>query len=557
MQVKNPRSSDGSDAGSPEAGASMWSPLRGPVFRAVWIAWVVSNTGTWMQNVGAAWLMTTLTPSPLLVALMQTATSLPVFLVGLPAGALADVVDRRKLLLVTQTWMLLAALVLGVLTLAGLASAWILLVFTFLIGLGTALTSPAWNAIIPEIVERQELPAAVALNSTGYHVAQAVGPALGGFVVAAAGAAAAFLLNAASFLAVVGAIFRWRRTQIPSNAPPEDMLGATAAGLRYVRHDRALQVVLVRNGVFMLGASALWSLLPAMARHELGLDATGYGIILGSLGLGAVGGALLLPRLRRSLSVDALTAAATLVFAGATLALAYLRFVPLVLVSTMAGGLAWLVMLSTLTFSAQTACPAWVRARALAIYLLVFQGVLAVGSLAWGAVAEQFGSSTALAFAALALVGGLAAIFRWPLHVVQGLDRTPSGHWPDPEMAMTPGPEDGPVLITVEYRVPAERASDFIETMNEMRSFRRREGAISWGIFRDAADPDHYVETFLVLTWGEHMRQHARVTVEDQALEARRNAFLQPGVAPFTSHLIDAHTFDGRTPAEPPYAELS
>src|SRR6266540_4294766 len=478
--MKNLHASDAppgqSDASSPEAGASMWSPLRGPVFRAVWIAWVVSNTGTWMQNVGAAWLMTTLTPSPLLVALMQTATSLPVFLVGLPAGALADVVDRRKLLLVTQTWMLLAALVLGVLTLAGLASAGILLLFTFLIGLGTALTSPAWNAIIPEIVERQDL---------------------------------------------------------------------------------ALQAVLVRNGVFILGASALWSLLPAMARHELGLDATGYGIVLGSLGLGAVGGALLLPRLRRALSVDTLTATATLVFAGATLALAYVRFVPLMLVSTMAGGLAWLVMLSTLTFSAQTACPAWVRARALAIYLLVFQGMLAVGSLAWGAVAERFGSSTALAFAALALVCGLAAIIRWPLHVVQGRDLSPSGQWPDPKMAMTPDAADGPVLITIEYRVPAERASDFIATMDAMRTFRRREGAISWGIFRDAADPDHYVETFLVLTWGEHMRQHARVTVEDQILEARRNAFLEPGVAPLTSHLIDAHAFDGRTPAEPRYAELS
>jgi predicted MFS family arabinose efflux permease len=431
------------------------------------------------------------------------------------------------------------------------------LTFTFLIGLGTALTSPAWNAIIPELVERKELPAAVALNSAGYHVAQAVGPALGGFVVAVAGAAAAFLLNAASFLAVLGAIFRWRRTQVPSDAPPEAMLGATAAGLRYVRHAPAMQAVLVRNGLFILGASALWSLLPAMARHEFGLEATGYGIVLGSLGLGAVGGALLLPRLRRSLSIDHLTAGATVVFATASLALTYVRFVPLVLVSTMVGGLAWLVMLSTLGFASQTACPAWVRARALAIYLLVFQGVLAVGSIAWGAVAERFGSSTALAFAALALVCGLAAVVRWPLHVAEGLDLTPSGHWPDPEVALAPDAGDGPVLITVEYRVPAERASDFIETMDEMRSFRRREGAISWGIFRDAADPDHYVETFLVLTWGEHMRQHARVTVDDQALEARRNAFLEPGAAPFTSHLIDAHTFDGRTPAELPYTGLS
>jgi MFS family permease len=273
--------------------------------------------------------------------------------------------------------------------------------------------------------------------------------------------------------------------------------------------------------------------------------------------LGAVAGALLLPRLRRSLPIDTLTSVATLVFAGATLALAYLRFVPLVVVCMIAGGMAWMAMTSSVNVAAQTAAPAWVRARAVSLYILVFQGLMAVGGFAWGAVAQQFGNGAALSFAALALVCGLATIWRWPLHVVQRLDLSPSSHWPDPTLVLTPDPEDGPVLITVEYRVPAERASDFIETMDAMRTFRRREGAISWGIFRDAADPDHYVETFLVLTWGEHMRQHARVTVEDQALEARRNAFLQPGAAPFTSHLIDAHTFDGRTPAEPPYAELS
>src|SRR5207302_143620 len=310
----------------------------------------------------------------------------------------------------------------------------------------------------------------------------------------------------------------------------------TTAGMRYVRHAPALQAVLVRTGVFIFGASALWALLPIVARQELSLDATGYGIILGSLGLGAVRGALLLPRLRRSLSVDALTAAATLVFAGAMLALAYLRFVPLVLVSTMAGGMAWMAMMSSLTVAAQTAAPAWVRARALGTYLLVFQGVMAAGSFAWGAVAEQFGSGTALAFAALALVCGLAATWRWPLHVVQGLDLTPSMHWPEPKLAITPDPEDGPVLITVEYRVPAERASDYIEAMNAMRRFRRREGAVSWGLFRDAADPDRYVETFLVLTWAEHMRQHVRVTVEDQAIEARAFSFQQPGVEPVASH---------------------
>jgi MFS family permease len=298
-------------------------------------------------------------------------------------------------------------------------------------------------------------------------------------------------------------------------------------------------------------------LLPVVARHELGLDATGYGIILGSLGFGAVAGALLLPRLRRFLPIDRLTGAATLVFAGATLALAYLRFVPLVVACMVAGGIAWMAMTSSLNVAAQTAAPAWVRARAVSLYILVFQGLLAVGSFAWGALAQQFGNGVALSCAGLALVCGLAATWRWPLHVVQGLDLTPSMHWGEPKLAITPDPEDGPVLITVEYRVPDERASDFIEAMNAMRRFRRREGAVSWGLFRDGADPDRYVETFIVLTWAEHMRQHARVTVEDQAIEARAFSFLQPGVEPVASHLIDAHAFDARAPAEPPHAELS
>ena len=545
-----------SDAGSPAPGASIWSPLRHPVFRSVWIAWVVASTGTWMQIAGAAWLMTSLTPSPLLVALMQTATSLPVFLVGLLAGALADIVDRRKLLLATQAWILLAALTLGLLTLAGLMSAWTLLAFTFLMGLGTALTGPAWQAMLPELVEREELQTAVTLNAGGFHAAQAIGPALGGLVVAAASPAASFLLNAAALLPMLRAIYRWRPTREASEAPPEDMLGASLAGLRYVRHAPALQAVLVHIGVFILGASALWSLLPVMARRELNLDPTGYGIVLGSLGFGAVCGVLLLPRLRRSLSLDRLTAAATLVFAGATLAAAYLRFVPLVVLTTAAGGMAWLAVMSCVGFAAQTAVPAWVRARALGIYLLVFQGLLALGSFTWGALAQQFGSATALTVAALALVGGAVATWRWPLHQVQDLNLTLSGHWPDPRLVLTPDPQDGPVLVTVEYRVPAERAREFNVVMKAMRRFRRREGAVRWDLFRDLDDPDRYLETFVVPSWGEHLRQHTRVTADDQALEARRDALLQPGIAPVTVHLIAAHVFAGRPAAEPSGVEL-
>ena len=554
--MRKPQASNDPAKGS-ESGASPWSPLRQAVFRSIWIATVVSNIGTWMQSVGVAWLMTELTPSPLLVALMQTATSLPIFLLGLPAGTLADLVDRRKLLLVTESWMLLVALTLGILTLTGNISTLTLLVLTFLLGLGSAFDAPAWQAIVPDLIERRELPSAVALTATGFNVARALGPAIGGLVIAAAGPATVFLLNAVSFLFVLVAIYRWRRTPVARDPHPEDMLGATSAGMRYVRHSSALQSVLVRIGVFTFGASALWALLPVVARRDLGLEATGYGIVLGSLGFGAVGSALLLPRLRDLLPVDRLTAAATLVFAGATIALAYLRYVPLLVACMMAGGMAWLAMMSSLTIAATTASPAWVRARALGIYLLIFQGLMAGGSFAWGALAERFGNGTALSLAALTLVLGLAVTFRWPLRAIQRLDLTPSGHWPDPTLAITPDPNDGPVLITVEHRVPVEHAGEFIQGMEEMRSFRRREGAVSWGLFRDLADPQRYVEAFLVTTWAEHMRQHARVTMEDQEIEARAFAFQQPGVAPVAAHLIAARTYDHRTPTEPPYTALS
>jgi MFS family permease len=551
--MKNPQASNN------EPEASAWSPLRQAVFRSIWTAAVISNTGTWMQSVGTAWLMTSLTPSPLLVALMQTATSLPVFLLGIPAGVLADLVDRRKLLLVVEAYLLLMALTMGLLTLGGFMSAWSLLLLAFLMGVGSALDAPAWQAIVPDLVERQELPAAVSLNATGFNVARAVGPAIGGLVVAAAGPAAVFLLNSVSFLFVLIAVYRWRRTPAERETPPEDMLGAAVAGMRYVRHAPALQAVFVRIGAFAIGASALWALLPAVTRHELGLGATGYGILLGSLGFGAVGSALFLPRLQKRLPVDRLTGVATLIFAGAVLALAYVHFVPLLVVCLLAGGMAWLTMMSSLSTAATTACPAWVRARALSVYLLVFFATLAVGSFGWGVLAEQFGNRTALSIAAVVLVGGLAATLRWPLQGIQQLDLSPSGHWPDPQLALTPDPDDGPVLITVEYRVPTERADEFIQAMDTMRIFRRREGAVSWGIFRDLADPERYVETFLVTTWAEHMRQHARVTVEDQATEAYAFSLLQPGVQPFASHLIAARMRGGdrQTPTQPPYTELS
>lgn len=494
-----------------------------------------------MQNVGASWLMTLLTPSALLVALMQTATSLPVFLVGLPAGALADVVDRRKLLLVTQAWMLVVATVLGVLTLLNLTSEWVLLALTFFLGLGAALNAPAWQAIVPELVGRRMVAPAVALNSAGFNLARAVGPALGGLVVAAAGAGAVFLLNAVSFLGVLVVIYLWRREPIISASPPESVLGAISAGTRYARHSHSLQAVLVRAAAFIVSGSALWALLPVVANHDMHLDAGGYGVLLGSLGLGAVAGAGMLMRLRSAMSTDRLAALATLGFSLATLALGYVHNIYLLVPLLFIGGVAWMSMMSSLNISAQSAAPNWVRARALGVYLLVFQGGMAAGSLTWGAIAGGFGNSITLALATGTMLLSLFTGLRWRLHSVQALDLTPAQHWTEPRLAMTPQPAAGPVLVTISYRVPPEQAVAFVAAMQGVGRMRRRTGSYRWELFQDPADPDRYVETFLARTWAEHLRQHTRPTVTDQKTEEQALALLKPGTTPEVTHLIAAH----------------
>jgi MFS family permease len=519
--------------------SSAWSPLRYPLFRVLWIATVASNVGTWMQNVAAVWLMTSLTSTPLLVALVQTATSLPVFLVGLAAGALADVVDRRRLLLFTQGWMLVAAAALGILTLAGAATPWVVLALTFAIGLGAALNSPAWQAITNELVPRRELPAAVALGGVGFNLARAVGPALGGAVVAAAGAGVAFLLNAASFLGVMFVLYRWRREPETSTLPGERVFGAIRAGLRYARYAPALPAVLVRAGLFILCGSALWALLPLVARHRLGLGPGGYGVLLGCMGVGAVAGAALLPEARRRVTLDLLVGGASILFAAVTGVLAYASSLLLACAALIAGGAAWMAIMSSLNVAAQIAAPAWVRARALGVYLLVFQGGFAAGSALWGAVAGRAGEPTALACAAVGLVAGLAVVRRYPLGGEE-LDLTPSMHWAEPVVAWEPDPEDGPVLVTVEYCIPPEQAREFGHAMCDMRRLRRRDGAMRWGLFVDVAEPSRYLETFLVESWAEHLRQHERVTAADRAVEERARAFHRGDAPPRVSHLISA-----------------
>lgn len=531
------------DPSPPTAGhrrPSPWSPLRHPVFRGLWIATVASNLGTWLHGVGAAWLMTTLTPSTVMVALVQAATSLPMFLLSLPAGALADVLDRRRLLLASQGWMLAAAAGLGLLTLSGAATPGLLLAFTFLLGLGFALNGPAWQAITPELVPAADLPAAVALGSVGFNLARAAGPALGGLLVASVGPAATFLLNAASFVGVIAVLYRWRRPSEAALLPAERVFGAMATGLRYVRHAPEVRAVILRGSAFMLCSSAVWALLPVVARRELGLGAAGYGFLLTALGVGAVAGAMLLPRFQRHNSTDLVVAVATLAFAGAAAALALVRdFTVLLGVMLVAGG-AWLSVLSSLNVAIQTLVPAWVRARALSVYMLVFFGGLTAGSALWGAVGQRYGVAPALLAAAAGIAVGLAATAR--LHLVSGagLDLAPSRQWPAPLVHHDVEPDRGPVLVTVEFHIDPARAAEFAAAMAQRRRIRRRDGALEWGLFADAADPGRYTEIFLVKSWLEHLRQHERTTFADLEIDRRAGAFHLGPKPPAVRHLIAA-----------------
>jgi MFS family permease len=528
------------NSAGPSSRSSTWTPLIYTWFRWLWIASIVSNIGTWMQNVGAAWLMTELAPSALLVALVQTATNLPVFLLGVPAGAAGDLFDRRKLLIVTQGLMLAAAAVLGGLTLLHSTGPWTLLGLTFALGLGATMNGPTWQAIMPDLVPKTELPAAIALNSMGFNLARAVGPALGGAVVAAIGAGAAFILNAISFVGVMIVLYLWRREpeQHPQPLSTETVGAAMWAGMRYVRFAPPMHSVLLRSGGFIISASALWSLLPLVAKVELHRDSTGYGVLLGCLGVGSILGAMMLHRLRQIFTLDTMVTAAVALFGAVNVLMAYLGSFAAVALALVVTGVAWMTVNSTLTTATQTSVPSWVRARALAVYLLVFQGAMAVGSVIWGAIATRIGLRATLLAAGIALLVAAAATSRMKLAGLRELDTSPSGHWPEPILVVERHEDHGPVLVTVEYTIDPATAREFAQAMQHMRRIRRRDGAIRWGLFEDAATLGRYIETFVVESWAEHLRQHERVTVSDREIEVRAFAFHLGEGPPKVTHWI-------------------
>jgi MFS family permease len=536
--MKTTPSTEQQAAASVRAVSGAWTPLQTALFRNLWIATIVSNVGSWMQDVGAGWLMTSLSSSPSIVALVEAADSFPLMLLALPAGALADIVDRRRLLIVVQVYLLIVTGTLGILTLLDMVTAWMLLGFVFVLGVGSAVMLPAWSAIVPELVPRDEMPAAVALNSVAINAARAIGPAIAGILVAAVGVWLVFVLNALSYFGILAVLLRWRREHHKSTLPAERFLTAIRVGMRFVMHTHALQVVLIRGGAFFVFASATWSLFPLIVRRELGRGPEIYGLLLTCIGFGAVVGALLLPKVRARISRDALVAGSSALYALAALALAYVQNIGLLAVAMLATGVAWISILSALQVTAQLTLPEWVRARGLASFFVVFMAGMALGSILWGQVATRFGIPTALTIAALGMVAAIGLTWRFKLGQHQVLDFRPTLDWPAPILAETPEPDSGPVLVTIEYRVQPAKRAEFVAAMQAVREMRRRNGAYFWELFHDSADTARFIECFMDESWLEHLRQHERASVSDREIRQRAKQFMVEGESTKSQHWL-------------------
>lgn len=531
--------------------ASAWSPFGYRAFALLWTATLISNIGTWMHDVGAGWLMTTLSPSPAIVALVQAATTAPIFLFALFAGALADRVDRRRFLVTVNLVLTAIVTAMAALTAAGAMTPALLLAFTFAIGTGAALMAPAWQAVVPSLVPRESLQPAIALNSMGINIARAIGPALAGFLISAVALSAPFLVNAASHLVIVGALLLWRPETGPERTlPPEPIIGAMATGLRHASRNSALKATLLRSFGFFTFASAYWALLPLVARGIEGGGAELYGVLLAAIGAGAVTGALALPALRKKVDANRLVAAGTLTTAAAMTLLGLAQDATLALPAAVLGGLGWIAVLTSLNVSAQTALPNWVRARGLAIALMVFFGCMAAGSAVWGQVAAATSVPLALLIAAAGAVAAIPLTWRARLGQGEDLNLTPAMSWAEPVVAAdaNASPDRGPVMVTIRYRIAEAQAEAFLAAMRELSGERYRDGAHDWGVYQDAADPQVWIEWFFLPSWAEHLRQHERATKHDEDIHARARAFHSGSEPPEVRHFLAPDRRGNRSP---------
>jgi MFS family permease/quinol monooxygenase YgiN len=499
--------------------ASPLAPLRDPRFRVAWLAFLAAQVVIWAQTVGAVDVITHESGSAALVALIQTAISVPGVVLSLFAGAVADVIDRRRLLVAASLAMAVSMTVLAVLTVTDVVTPVIVLVLTAALGAGLAMFLPAFSATVPDLVPRGLLAPAVAMTNVSVNVARAAGPALAGVVIALAGAGALFWLLAAVLGVAVGilALYGPRDTAPES---PERIGAAVRAGARYLRFSAPLRVVIGRTAAFVLFGSALWAMLPVVTVDRLGLDASAFGLLMACIGGGAVAGAAVLPRLQTALGYDRLTAAGSMVVAVVVAALTVVESPLLAAAVLVVVGVAWMAVVTSLLTAAQMVAPAWVRGRALAAWLLAFQLGFAVGGVLWGVVANA-SLDAALLLAAAGLVATVAAGLLFRLPSGAGPAPEPAGNWQDPVVAEEPQADDGPVLVVIEYQVAEEHPDAFVAAMNDLSVVRRRDGAVRWELYEDVAQPGLFVETFSAATWGEHMRQHRRTTEIDVPVEER------------------------------------
>jgi len=519
---------------------SALAPLQHPVFRAVWITSLVTNFGGLIQSVGAAWMMTSIA-SAQMVALVQASVTLPIMLLSLAAGALADTVDRRRIMLAAQTFMLLVSASLAVMTWMGWITPWVLLSFTFLIGCGVAFNGPAWQASVGDMVPREDLAGAVTINSMGFNMARSVGPAIGGVIVAAAGAAAAFAVNAFSYIGLLIVLFRWKPERPRQTLPREGLLAAMAGGLRYAALSPRVTAVLLRAVVFGVGASAVQALMPVVAR-ESGGGPLAFGLLLGAFGVGAVGGALLVGRLRAKYETETVVRVAALAFAAAALVLAYSPWIALSLPALMIAGAGWVLVLSTFNVTVQMSVPRWVVARALALYQMAAFGGMAGGSWLWGALAQGYGVQTALAVSAGVLAVCVLIGLKIPLPSSSNLNMDLLQRWTEPQTELPIEPRSGPVVVTIAYRIRTEDIDAFLALMDERRRIRRRDGARQWHLMRDLAEPDVWVEKYQTPTWLDYVRHNQRITHADAAVSEGIHALHQGPDRPVVHRMIERTT---------------
>jgi MFS family permease len=531
----------GAPASAPAAAdSSAWAPLRQRAFRWLWLGMLISWIGTWMLNAGAQWLVVDAPNAPALVSLVQAASTLPVMLLALPGGVLADSFDRRWLLFTVQAYFFIVGILLAVLTAAGQMPPALLLAFTFALAAGLALRLPAWGATIPELVPRTQLRAASRLDLVSVNVSMAIGPALAGLVIAhLGGVPVVFALNAVSVVFLAIALLFWRRPQAGLGNARERFVPALRAGGRYVWHDPVMRRILLRAIIFIAPATALWALLPVIATQRLGLGADGFGALFGALGVGAIVGALVLGRLGTRLSTNGILGAAGVLYAAGLAVIILIPSFPAALATLVVAGLAWMAATSTLVSELQLVLPIWVRARGLAIYMITFAGSQSAGALIWGLVANQVGLQLTVLLAAVVLLAGVIAGMVWRVPETGHLDPQPANiYWVDPRLAFDPEPDTGPVLVRVEFTVAPERQAAFLEAMDQLRGSRLRTGATRWELYRDVEQPNRFVEMFSVLSWEEHLRQHhgGRLTGTDRQVEEAALAFSDP--PPRAEHLL-------------------